>query len=35
MMNVYILFFVRDTRQMEVGTTNGAHFQFGCLESAE
>ena len=34
MMSVYSLFFVRKAGQPEVGTTHGAHFQFGCPESA-
>ena len=33
-MSVYILFFVRKAGQTEVGTTHGAHFQFGRPENA-
>lgn len=35
MMSAYILSFVRNAKQMEVGTTRGAHFQFGCADSTE
>jgi hypothetical protein len=33
-MSVYSLFFVRKAGQTEVSTTHGAHYQFGCPESA-